>query len=266
MKINFSLLPTLQNNTFSGLFVGQNIVTLSRVESTNTYLKKELSKSAPFPEGTVIMAEEQFAGRGQSNNIWISEPRKNLTFSILLNPDFISPHKHFVLNKAVCVAINDVLSDIIGPAVKIKWPNDIYVNNKKLGGILIENIVQGSLWKHSVVGIGINVNQSDFPETLTNVTSIKKILQHDYDLKKLLDEICRAVELRYLQIKEGKHEYLHQEYLGRLYLMNELALFSVKNAKKQGTIKGVTEDGLLEVLFADGCRAFDLKEITFLIP
>ena len=176
----------MQNNIISGLFVGQNLVTLKEVDSTNTFLKNILSNSKPVPEGTVIMAEDQFAGRGQRENVWHAEPGKNLTFSILLKPAFIDAQSQFDVTRAASLGVYDALMPLLGHKLKIKWPNDIYYGSKKLGGMLIENILQGSQIKHSVVGIGLNINQEHFPDNAGNATSVKQILHKDYDLKKYI--------------------------------------------------------------------------------
>lgn len=215
----------MQNNTFSGLFIGQKIVSLPIVDSTNNYLKDELSKSAPLHEGTVILAEHQFAGRGQTNNSWETEPGKNLTFSILLKPVFLAPGNQFILNKAISIAINDVLSGIIGDTVKIKWPNDIYVNDEKLGGILIENFIQGAAWKHAIIGIGLNINQTEFPAHLKNATSLKKITHTDHDIYQILQAVCRNIESRYMDLRAGKFSETDTQYLKRLYRLKEEHLF-----------------------------------------
>lgn len=256
----------MQNNTFSGLFVGKNKVTLTKVNSTNTYLKDALSKSAPFTEGTVIMAGEQFEGRGQTNNSWQSEPGKNLTFSILFNPVFLSVDKQFELNVAICLAINDFLSKYISLPLKIKWPNDSYVGNKKIAGLLIENIIQGSLFKHAIIGIGLNVNQTDFPPSLKNVTSLKQILHTDYDLQCLLSEICAAIEFRYLQLKSDKANLLFEEYHDKLYLKGEWNLFKIDGEMQKGKILGITQEGYLKIEMANNqtIRKFGLKEIEFI--
>ncbi len=159
------------------LFIGQHIIELDSVDSTNSYLKNLLSNSKPLPDGTVIMADHQYAGRGQSNNEWQTEYGKNLTFSIYLKPNFLTLNHQFNLNKAISLGINDCLRTIIGEGCKIKWPNDIYYENQKLGGVLIENITSGSNIKASIIGISLNVNQITFSENLNNATSISKILQ-----------------------------------------------------------------------------------------
>ncbi len=254
----------MQNNTFSGLFVGQNLIKLKEVASTNTFLKDALSKSTPLMEGTVIMADKQFAGRGQTNNIWLSEPGQNLTISILLNPSFLQIDKQFELNKAVSLALNDVLRNHLGNQALIKWPNDSYIGNKKIGGMLIENIVSGNSIRHAIVGIGLNVNQTDFPSTLKNVTSMKQGLQMDYDLDVLLGEICRTVEARYLQLKAGHFKKLSEDYLSRLYLLNEWSLFRYEEGIINGKITGITASGQMEMETAEGRMLFNNKEIEFI--
>lgn len=254
----------MQNNTFSGLFVGQNLITLKEVASTNTFLKDALSKSTPLLDGTVILAEKQFAGRGQTNNSWVSEPGKNLTFSILLNPSFMQVDRQFELNKAISLALNDVLNKYAGNDAYIKWPNDSYIGNRKVGGMLIENIILGNKIRHAIIGIGLNINQTDFPSYLKNVTSLKLFLQKDYDLNLLLGEICSAVEARYLQLKAGATEEHHTAYLSKLYLRDEWALFKFDNMIRSGRITGLSEIGQLQLETTDGIRQFDNKEIEFI--
>ena len=254
----------MQNNIFLGLFVGHNTVTLKQVDSTNSWLKQALSNSAPLAEGTVIMAEAQLAGRGQSENVWVSEPGKNLTFSILLNPRFLDIQRQFDLNIAISIAINDVLASYLGIATTIKWPNDCYIGDCKIGGILIENIVQGSQIKHAIIGIGLNVNQIEFPPYLHNVTSFKKILHIDYDLQTIMNEICRSVEARYLQLKAGKYNSLHTDYLNKLYRFDVWAPYKINGEVVSGRISGVSPEGFLMVETDAGLKRFGLKEIEFL--
>lgn len=254
----------MQNNTFSGLFVGQNLITLKEVASTNTFLKDALSKSTPLLEGTVIMAEKQFAGRGQTNNTWLSDERKNLTFSILLNPTFLPVERQFDLNKAISIALNDVLKTYAGNEALIKWPNDSYIGNKKVGGMLIENIVNGNKIRHAIVGIGLNVNQTNFPISLKNVTSLKQGLHKDYDLYVLLGEICSAVEARYLQLKAGRHEKITSDYMDSLYLLNQWSTFKTEKGMLNGRITGVSSLGQLEMETPEGIVFFNNKEVEFI--
>ncbi|HZX59878.1 MAG TPA: biotin--[acetyl-CoA-carboxylase] ligase, partial [Mucilaginibacter sp.] len=122
-----------------------------------------MSNSKPLPDGTVIMADDQHAGRGQQNNRWHSEPGKNLTFSLLLRPSFLSVTRQFDLTRAVSMGIIEALRPFLGEKLKIKWPNDIYYEDRKMGGILIENTLQSNQIKNSVIGIGLNINQEAFP-------------------------------------------------------------------------------------------------------
>ncbi|RYU89379.1 biotin--[acetyl-CoA-carboxylase] ligase [Mucilaginibacter terrigena] len=253
----------MQNNIFSGLFVGQNLVSLKEVDSTNTFLKNILSNSKPVPDGTVIMAEHQFAGRGQRENTWHAEPGKNLTFSILLRPSFLSASQQFYLTCAVSMGIYDALHPLLRDSLKIKWPNDIYYGDNKLGGMLIENILQGTQIKSAIIGIGLNVNQQNFPDNAVNATSVRKILQKDYDLKNILAEICNHIEAYYLHLKAGRLEFVRDTYLNRLYRLNERHQFKSNGQVFEGVIKDVKESGLLLVEQDTGGQLYNLKEIEF---
>jgi BirA family transcriptional regulator, biotin operon repressor / biotin---[acetyl-CoA-carboxylase] ligase len=255
----------LQNNIISGLFVGQNFVILKEVDSTNNFLKNLVSNSKPVIEGTVIMAENQYAGRGQQQNAWVAEPGRNLTFSILLKPTFLEITKQFDLIRAVSLGVFDALEPLLGPQLKIKWPNDIYYGDQKLGGMLIENMIQGGQIKNAIIGIGLNINQERFAPGLANAVSVKQILHQDYDLKTLLSEICRHVEAWYLNLKAGKISLVRNSYLSQLYWLNEDKSFKAGERIFNGTITGVREGGLLIVKNNTGEELeFNLKEIEFL--
>ena len=254
----------MQNNIFSGLFVGQNFVTIKEVDSTNNFLKQLASNSKPVIEGTVIMAENQTAGRGQQQNGWYAEAGKNLTFSLLLKPSFLPVTQQFDLVRAVSLGVFDALHPLLGDSLKIKWPNDIYYGNRKLGGMLIENMIQGGQIKNAIVGIGLNINQEKFPDNLPNATSVKQILQQDYDLKTLLSDICRHIEAYYLNLKAGKILFVRETYLTRLYWLNEQKEYKSKDGQFAGTIKSVKDNGILVVENNKHEELeFSLKEIEF---
>jgi BirA family biotin operon repressor/biotin-[acetyl-CoA-carboxylase] ligase len=254
----------LQNNIFSGLFVGQNLVILKEIGSTNNYLKDLLSNSKPVTEGTVIMAESQTAGRGQQQNRWHSEPFKNLTFSLLLKPTFLPLHQQYELTRAISIGVVSALQRATGQNIQIKWPNDIYYGDKKLGGILIENIVQGTQIKNSVIGIGLNVNQDVFPPEVPNPASVKQILHKDYDLTLLLSQICGDIEAWYLKLKACKYTEIQQQYLANLYWLNQEREYLADGETFKGTITGVRNSGLLVLSTKTGEREFNLKQIQFL--
>ena len=255
----------MQNNTFPTLFVGQNLIRLPEVDSTNNFLKAIVSNSEPLAEGTVIMADKQFAGRGQQENAWYSEPGMNLTFSIYLSPLFLPIANQFMLNMAVSVGIRDAIRGFLGDELKVKWPNDLYYNDQKLGGILIENILSGSKYKASIIGIGINVNQLEFdPKLLNRATSIGKILQRDVNLLELLTKICSHIEAQYLKLKSGNFNSLQNGYISGLYRFKEKALYRRLGEVFEGTIIDVTEQGLLVMLSNGVEKQYNFKEVEFL--
>ncbi len=255
----------MQNNTFSTLFVGQNLIKLSAVDSTNNFLKNLLSKSEPLPEGTVIMADDQFAGRGMQENIWKSEPGKNLTLSILLRPIFLALNKQFLLNMAISVAINNTLSAYLAHGLSIKWPNDIYYNDLKLGGVLIENTIIGNQIKNTVIGIGINVNQQFFPPDLIHKsTSLHQILQKNVNLEMLLADLCSQIEVFYLNLRAKKEDLLRKAYTDKLYKINITSLYRQNGEVFEGTITGVSDSGLLNMNTSGKLTQFNFKEVEFL--
>ncbi|MDR6941920.1 biotin--[acetyl-CoA-carboxylase] ligase [Mucilaginibacter pocheonensis] len=254
----------MQNNIFSALFVGQNLVTIKEVDSTNTFLKNLLSNSKPLPEGTVIMAESQYAGRGQQQNKWHSEPGKNLTFSILLTPGFLPVVNQFDLTRVVSLGVFDALLPYLGDKLKIKWPNDIYYDEHKLGGILIEAHIQGDHIKNAIIGIGLNINQENFEPGAGNAISVKQILHRDYDLRTLLSEICAHIEGYYLNLKAGKVSLVRNMYLSRLYWLNQTKHFRSNDQIFEGVIRNVKDEGLLVVENNNEQQEFSLKQIEFL--
>lgn len=255
----------MQNNIFSTLFIGQNLIKLSAVDSTNNFLKNLMSKSEPLPEGTVIMAEDQFAGRGQQQNTWQSEPGKNLTFSICLNPVFLQAQQQFFLNMAVSVALNDALQEYLGSGVSIKWPNDIYFGDQKLGGMLIENVLSGQTLKSSIIGIGLNVNQQNFPDELSGrACSMNQILHKDVNLIALLAVICSHIESQYLKLRAQAPSSLKTDYLKRLYRYNEKGKYRCNGQVFEGKITDVKAQGML-LIESDGKeRAYQFKEVEFI--
>jgi len=224
-----------------------------------------LSNSEPLAEGTVIMADDQFAGRGQQDNVWYAEPGKNLTISILLKPTFLALNKQFLLNMCISVAINRALAKFVPAGINIKWPNDIYYNDKKIGGVLIENSILGTGIKTTVIGIGLNVNQQNFPADLEkSATSLHQILQEDVNLQQLLAEICSQIESLYLQLKAGNYTQLKETYVNTLYRIKQKALYRQNGEIFEGEIQGVTDIGFLLVKKGQEIFEYNFKEIEFL--
>lgn len=258
----------MQKNTFSGGFVGRNLITLPSITSTNDYLKEKLANSAPLPEGTVIMAVHQTQGKGQQGAQWFSEPGENLTFSLLLSPKSIQPVHQFALTVAISLALVECLTELLPQShiVKIKWPNDIYVDGRKIAGILIENMLMGKHWKHAIIGIGLNVNQTKFPEFVREkATSLKMLTGEHFDLMEIFQHLCQRIEVNYEGLESAADAVLFGQYVNKLYRLNETTEFFIDGVKVNGKIVGVSPYGKLKVDFNnDHVVEFGIKEIAFI--
>jgi len=224
-----------------------------------------LSNSEPLPEGTVIMADNQFEGRGQQESRWHAEPGKNLTFSILLRPAFLAIADQFLLNMAVSNALYIAVKDLVGEGLTVKWPNDLYFNDNKIGGMLIENIISGSSIRACIVGIGLNVNQAHFKDGLEGIAgSLWQILHRDVNLIELLAQICSQIEAAYLKLKAGTAAGLRETYLNHLYQYNVMAAYRQNGEIIEGKIVDVSEKGLLSMETRIGLQTYNFKEIEFI--
>lgn len=249
------------------LFVGQNSIHLKSVDSTNSYASELLVRINP-PEGTVIYTFEQRNGRGQRGNSWESEANKNVASSFIFFPAFLPVGKQFLLNKIIALSVADLMAELLHSPdktheIKIKWPNDIYIDNKKIAGILIENALRENNIQNAVVGIGININQTKFSNGI-NATSMSLLMNKEFDLKLVLSHLCELIEARYLQLKGNKLERIDTAYLQQLYQLNEWCYYSSDNQLFEGRIIGVSAIGkLLVQLKTTEIKEFDLKEIKF---
>ncbi len=245
------------------MFVGQVFIDLPQVGSTNAHALNLLSKSKPA-EGTVISTYQQTAGRGQIGSSWESEPGKNISLSIVLYPTFLPARLQFQLNQAISLAVHDLGSFFFGEKTKIKWPNDLYVGDKKIAGILIQNSVAGTHLSSCVAGIGINVNQAIFTSNPPNPTSFLLEKGETFDLEALIGLLLQFIESRYLQLKSGKIVPLQQSYLAALYRFGIASKFQRADGEIfTGSIVGITESGRLKILIQNEEESFDLKEIRF---
>jgi len=244
--------------------IGKTIIELESVDSTNTYADNILQKS-DLEEGTIIWAFEQFAGRGLNENKWESEPGKNLTFSVILHPDFLSPEKQFQLNKAISLGVLDFMNSLM-PGLTIKWPNDIYVGNRKIAGILIENRILGARIITSIAGIGININQTYYAREIPNPVSLIQILRGEMALKEALTKVCKFLDYRYVQLKSESHTLIDHDYHQWLMGCNEWRLFKKMGEIFEGKIEGVDIFGHLLIINRKGTLlSFNPKEIEFLL-
>ncbi len=217
-------------------------------------------------EGTVVRAIEQTAGKGQPGNHWESEAKKNITMSLLLRPEFLSIVDHFFISIAMSLGITDYLKSKNIEGVCIKWPNDIYVGNNKICGILIENSIIGHTIDSSIVGIGLNINQEKFLSDAPNPVSLTNITGETYDLHTELNQLCNALLRRYVMLANGNQETLKEEYIARLYRFNQMAEYKLPSADTvfKAKITGIAPEGRL-IMESDSGKImkFAFKEVVF---
>jgi BirA family transcriptional regulator, biotin operon repressor / biotin---[acetyl-CoA-carboxylase] ligase len=242
-------------------FIGQHIIYEAVCASTNSFSVQCMAEK-DLPEGTVVITDHQHRGRGQGDRVWHSEPYKNLTFSVILYPTFLAAQQIFSLNIITTVAIKRVLSLYIPNRLYIKWPNDIYYQEKKLGGILIENVIQKNKLKASVIGIGLNVNQTNF--SFQTPTSLSLICQRNNSLQGLLAQLLVGLERNYLRLQAQDMTLLKSKYLKNMYWIHEVRTFRDAHHTFQGTIKGVDTAGKLVIEQADGIlKCYHQQEVVF---
>lgn len=238
------------------LFFAVHLIHLDEVGSTNDFLNKN------FPllkDWTIVWATHQTYGRGAGGNIWQTERGQNLTFSIALNTE-IKIQEYFLLNMIVCNALQKALVPLHNE-VWIKWPNDIILMNKKICGVLIENRVRQEEITTSIIGIGLNVHQTFF-NSFSKASSLKEILQKEFDLQDILINIIGNIQDEYLLFKNHGKDVIQDYYLKYLYKKDEVSYFQIERRTCKGIIRGLTEDGRLIVTMEERLsRAFSNKEI-----
>ncbi len=245
---------------------------LKVTDSTNN---RALEAIPTEKDKTVWAAEFQTAGRGQRGNKWTSDQAKNLMFSILLKPDFILAKDQFIISVIVTLGLESYLKKK-GVSSKIKWPNDIYVEDRKICGILIEHGISGDMLSSSVCGIGLNINQKEFPKDLPNPTSLIKELKEgtpDFiltdELEILVSEIYRFYDRAREEFAQtGKFDSLYKEYLDKLYRKNEFHRYieTAENKEVEARIIGLSDTACIVLEYRDGSRkTFAFKEISYII-
>ncbi|MDG1811065.1 MAG: biotin--[acetyl-CoA-carboxylase] ligase [Polaribacter sp.] len=239
------------------------IIKLNAIDSTNSFLK-EMAQSGPLENFTVLVAKAQTKGRGQMGTSWISEPNKNLLCSVFVKFEDLSIAHQVFVNYAVSVAVANVLNTYKVPKISIKWPNDILSSNKKICGLLVESVMQKGCIKSSVIGIGLNVNQINFPVNF-NATSVLKETNRETDLDVFLKDIITELKIQISFINKIPKEDLKRNYLNLLYKKHTPTMF--KNSKGvlfMGKILGVSSIGKLQVELEDeSLKEFGIKEISF---
>ena len=229
------------------------LIHIEETDSTNRWLKAH-------GEGTmVVVADYQTAGKGCGTNSWESERGKNLTFSMLIHPTDIPASQQFRITEVVSVALCEVLEQYIGD-VSIKWPNDIYMGDKKICGVLIENRLQGNVIVDSIIGIGLNVNQTEFVSDAPNPVSLRQLLGREIDREALLHDFLETLET------VSSSETTYSAYRNKLFRMGKQAVFSDETGRFEGTIQDVETDGRLLIKDLSGqARRYAFKEVQFVI-
>ena len=236
------------------------IIHIDETDSTNRWLKEN-------GEGTMVaVADYQTAGKGCGTNSWESERGKNLTFSMLIHPTDIPASQQFRITEVVSVALCEVLERYLltvpelAEGLSIKWPNDIYMGDKKICGVLIENRLQGNVIVDSIIGIGLNVNQTEFVSDAPNPVSLRQLLGREIDREALLHDFLETLET------VSSSETTYSAYRNKLFRMGKQAVFSDETGRFEGTIQDVETDGRLLIKDLSGqARRYAFKEVQFVI-
>jgi len=241
-----------------------HIIKLDAIDSTNSYLR-QLSATEAVEDFTVVVAKYQTHGRGQMGARWSSQPSKNLMVSVFKDVSFLSLKRHFFISMVVSLSILKALKTFQIKNLKVKWPNDILSENKKIGGILIENVVKQTKINAAIIGFGINVNQTKLSH-LPQASSIRLISGRFYDLEEVLQAILVKLEHYLKMLERGQFELLKSAYEHYLFRKDKPSTFKdTQNKLFTGYIKGVSNSGGLRVLVEDDIiKEFDLKEVTLM--
>lgn len=238
-----------------------HIIKLDSVDSTNRYLH-----DMPAPARTdmlVCVADYQTAGRGQGSNAWESERGKNLLFSVLVKPETVAPACQFILSEACALALKDSLDGWVDD-ISLKWPNDIYWQDRKLSGTLIETALANGRIKHCIFGVGLNVNQQSFASDAPNPVSLRQILHHEVDRNWLLDSIIDCLKRRLQQVFEGRYEEIRQAYHCALYRRDGYYPYRDAEGEFRARIVRVSNEGHLILCDErDRQREYAFKEVAF---
>ncbi|MCL1932272.1 MAG: biotin--[acetyl-CoA-carboxylase] ligase [Candidatus Azobacteroides sp.] len=240
-----------------------NIIPIEKVTSTNDYLK-ELAHKEVLEEGTVVVTANQTEGKGQRGNVWESEAGKNITCSILLYPSFLQIQRYFLLSEVIGLGVKETLDAYVA-GITVKWPNDVYYDERKIAGILIENELVGNEYKLSVAGIGININQERFLSKAPRPVSLKQITGRDYDTESILLELIQNILYRYERLKEGDTENLIRMYHDALYRRTGFHRYKADEEIFYARMDRVSDDGFLHLVTEENEeRSYAFKNVRFL--
>ena len=235
-----------------------------KLDSTNAYLQRQQSERDI--RNWVVSTDEQTAGKGMGSNGWESEVGKNLTFSLAIDVGFLPAERQFLLSEAVALGLYETLIPLI-PVEKlhIKWPNDIYYENRKLAGILINSTIKANMMDVSIIGIGLNVNQIQFQDWPTHPISLKQITEKEYDLQPLLEQVAESIYNKVEVLKTNPTD-IEQEYLKRLFRYRTWADYEINGKTLRLFMTGIDKFGRLQLIDeTQQSYRFEIKEIKFVL-
>ena len=238
------------------------LIHLNETDSTNKFLKM-ISESEELPSGSIVMADFQTAGRGQRGNSWESEAGKNLIFSILFHPLDVPANMPFVISEMISLCVKYMLDKYISD-VSVKWPNDIFYKDKKIAGILIENTIHQGKISKSIIGIGININQTEFCSDAPNPTSMAQITGCSFDLITIMDEFRRIFTTQSERINNQHFDLIHKDYLNSVYRRDGFYKYRDTTGVFEATIHDIEPSGHLILKQMDGTSyRYAFKEVSY---
>ncbi len=223
--------------------IGTPFIELHTVDSTNNYAMA-LIPEGMAQHGTAVFTHEQTKGKGQRGKSWISQKDSNIAISIIIEPAALKLQQLFVFNMAIALGVQSFFNNYAGGDIKIKWPNDIYWRDRKAGGILIENVIQGTAWKYAIVGIGLNINQTDFGAFQYKAVSLKQITGKEFHTTSLAKELCTNIDIYFKQLLNNT-SVIAEAYHTHLYKRGEVVHLKKGDKTFTTVITGVNEQGQL---------------------
>lgn len=217
---------------------------LSEVDSSNNYAMRQV-QAQMAGHGATWFARYQNAGKGQRGKPWDAEPGQNIMMSSVVEPGLLPIENQFLLNMMVALSCYDFFNKYTKSDTCIKWPNDIYWKDRKAGGILIENVLKGKEWRFSIVGIGLNINQTLFSANLPNPVSLKQITGMTFNVVDLAKQLCDCLNQRWRQLQSGEYQKLMDEYISRLYKLQQIVTLRKQTKVFEATITGINDRGEL---------------------
>lgn len=239
---------------------------LNQTDSTNTYIKELMAAETDLPEFTLVDAEFQTGGRGQTGNSWESEAGQNITFSLLCHPTFVKASEQFILSEAIALAVQQTLSEYTD-GITVKWPNDIYRGDKKICGTLIECNIMGMMVKDCIIGTGININQKEFNSDAINPISLFQITGHVFDRTEILDKVIKNFTGLYKHISKGKSKDVVCEYKRKLYRHEGFFLYKEPDGEPfEAEIVDVESSGYIVLKTRKGeVKKYEFKQVRFVL-